>query len=475
LNQLRGMSVTTVALLIVVAVFGFANVTDNLAAIGLSAIPSWIAVGLVYFLPLSLILAEFSSAVPEKRGGIYSYMELGLGPAWAFVGTWAYFVANLVYLQMVCSRLVINLSLASTGSDVFEGLTWLVPLLGVASCLGLTYLSTRGVRIFSRFVGFAGRAVLVSIFGLILISVGAVLVGLHESATPYRARDLAPSLDLDYFSTFAWLLFAVAGAEAAGPYVNDTQNPQRDFPRAIVVATLLVGTLYVLGSIAVSFLLPVESLNKATAVFDAWHALAALLGLPAELVARGFMTLLVVVSILGYVIWMESPIRAMFADVPSGTFPAFLTRRDEHGTHHQALWTQALVVCVLILVPLFSILTGLAGSDSFISLLNDLSSLALVVPYLFISVAYVRARRAGMDAPFKMTRSTPLAVAIGVLTFAVSALGYLGAGLYALQAETIDWIYVATIYLGPGLLIVLGLGLRRASLARARATQLPSR
>lgn len=95
------------------------------------------------------------------------------------------------------------------------------------------------------------------------------------------------------------------------------------------------------------------------------------------------------------------------------------------------------------------------------------------MPYLFISVAYVRARRAGMQAPFQMVRSTRVAVAIGVLTFAVSALGYLGAGLYALQAETIDWIYVATVYLGPGILIALGWLLRRFSLGRPRATQRP--
>ena len=127
----RGMSVTTVALLIVVAVFGFANVTDNLAAIGLAAIPSWVVVGLIYFLPLSLILAEFGSALPDRHGGIYSYMELGLGPTWAFVGTWAYFVANLAFLQSVCSRLVIRLSLSITGRDVFEDTTWLLSLIHI--------------------------------------------------------------------------------------------------------------------------------------------------------------------------------------------------------------------------------------------------------------------------------------------------------------------------------------------------------
>jgi amino acid transporter len=465
MDATRRLSVTTIALLVVVAVFGFANVTDNLAAIGLAAIPSWFVVGLIYFLPLSLILAEFSSALPERSGGIYSYMELGLGPTGAFIGTWAYFVANLVYLQMVCSRLVINVSLAATGRDVFEHVTWLVPLLGVGTCLGITWLSTRGVRVFARFASVAGRITLFSYFGLIAVALGAWLLGARQPATTMDTAAMVPPLDLAYFSTFAWLLFAVAGAEVAGPYVNETRAPQRDFPRAIVTATLLVGLLYVLGSVAVAVLVPVGAINKATAVYACWYALGDLLGVSPELMARVFMTLFAVVSVVAYVIWMESPIRAMFADVPAGTFPRFLTRRDEHGTHHQALWTQAGVVCVLILLPLLSIVAGLSGSDDFISLLNDMSSLSLVVPYLFISVAYVRARRAGMDAPFKLARNTRVAVAVGVLTFVVSALGYLGAGLYALDAETIDWVYVGTVYLGPALLIGLGLLLRRASRA----------
>ncbi|MCB9898609.1 MAG: amino acid permease [Planctomycetes bacterium] len=464
----RGMSVTTIATMIVVTVFGFANVTDNLAALGLAAIPSWLVVGLVYFLPLSLILAEFSAALPERRGGIYSYMELGLGPTGAFIGTWAYFVSNLFYLQSVCSRFVISASIAVTGRDVFETRTWMVPWLGVLTVVGLTWLSSRGVRVFARFSSVMGRAIMFAIFALIAVALGAVLFGALEPATPFEAHALVPHLDLAYFSTFAWLLFAVAGAEVAGPYVHDTKNPQRDFPRAVVTATLLVGLLYVLGSVAVAFLLPVGSINKATATYDVWAALGTLLGLSPELLGRAYMTLGLFVSVAAYTVWMESPIRAMFADVPKGTFPEFLTKRDEHGTHHRALWTQAAVVSLLTLVPLLSGSGTDSGSDDFISLLNDLSSLSLVVPYLFISVAYVRARQAGMQSPFQLARSTNVAVTIGVLVFVISALGYLGAGLYAFDAETIDWAYVATVYLGPALLIAFGLLLRRVSLARAR-------
>ena len=92
----RKMSLITVSMLIVVTTFGFANVIDNLAELGLAAIPSWFAVGFLYFLPLALILAEFSSDNTHAQGGIYSFMERGLGPTWAFVRTWSYFVSNLV-------------------------------------------------------------------------------------------------------------------------------------------------------------------------------------------------------------------------------------------------------------------------------------------------------------------------------------------------------------------------------------------
>jgi amino acid transporter len=127
-----------------------------------------------------------------------------------------------------------------------------------------------------------------------------------------------------------------------------------------------------------------------------------------------------------------------------------------------------MVVSVLILIPLVSIFTGTTGSERFISLLNDMASLSLVIPYMFVALAYIQARRRGMDARFKMVRSTPVAIAVGVLVLVVSAFGYLGAGAYALQAQPIDWIYVAVVYGGPIALIFLGLALRAASM-RAHA------
>src|SRR5688572_6370226 len=253
------MSVMTVSMLIVTTTFGPANVADNLVELKLTAILSWVAVALLYFLPLALILAEFASDTTES-GGIYSYMERGLGPTWAFVGAWSYFVANLVFLQSVFSKLPIRISLAVTGTDVFTTATALLPPLGLLLLLGSTYVASRGVKIFSHLADWTGKATLVQAGALIVVPLAVVALNLKPSATTYTAAALVPSLDVKYFATFSWLLFAVSGAEVAAPYVRETRDPRRNFPRAILISTLLIAVMYILSTVASTIVWPLGEL-----------------------------------------------------------------------------------------------------------------------------------------------------------------------------------------------------------------------
>ncbi len=467
------MSVTTVTMLIVATTFGFSNVPDNLVELKLTAIPSWVAVGFLYFLPLALILAEFASDTTE-RGGIYSYMERGLGSTWAFVGAWSYFVANLVYLQTQFSKLPIRMSLAAVGTDVFANAAYLLPPLGVIVCIALTLLASRSVRVFSRLAEWTAKISLLQMAALIGVPLVVVALRLKPSATPYTAAALVPRLDTQYFATFSWLLLAVSGAEVAAPYVNETRDPRRNFPRAILISTLLVGLVYVLATVAATLVWPLDRLTKATGIYDVWVGWGQMIGLPGSIVGRASTLFLVVSSVAAYIIWLESPLRVMFAEAPVGTFPSRLTSSDASGTHQFALWTQAVVVSALVLVPLLSIVAGLKGSEAFISLVNDLSSLSLVIPFAFIALAYIRVRRQGMRAPFQMTRSTPLAIAISALVLVVSAAAYFGAGLHAVMADPINRTYVAIVYGGPLLLIGLGVGLRALSMKALRAASAPA-
>jgi len=185
-------------------------------------------------------------------------------------------------------------------------------------------------------------------------------------------------------------------------------------------------------------------------------------GLNGRIVVRFYSAVLLIASIAAYVVWLESPIRAMFAAVPEGTFPEFLTRTDKQGNFLNALWTQAGIVVVLIAIPLI----GLDSIDSFFRLLTDLSSLSLVIPYIVLAAGYFVFRLKKISAPFTMLRSGYLAATVALITVLVGMAGFFGAGIeYYIDAETRTEAIKAIlmVYGGPFILIGVGFGLTRIS------------
>lgn len=118
-EKTKKLSLWTVVLLTVVPTFGFGNITNNVVALGPASVPSWFIVAVLFFLPLSLFIAELASVKDAGSAGIYTWIKMGLGEKWAFVGTWSYFVSTLFYLQMVFARVPVMVSWTVFGENRF--------------------------------------------------------------------------------------------------------------------------------------------------------------------------------------------------------------------------------------------------------------------------------------------------------------------------------------------------------------------
>ena len=59
-EKTKKLSMWTVVLLTVVPTFGFGNITNNVVALGPASVPSWLIVAPLFFLPLSLFIAELA-------------------------------------------------------------------------------------------------------------------------------------------------------------------------------------------------------------------------------------------------------------------------------------------------------------------------------------------------------------------------------------------------------------------------------
>ena len=457
----KGLSLWTLVMLIFVPTFGFNNITSNGVALGPAAVPSWLLVCIFYFLPLTAIIAELASVNENKSGGIYSWIATSLGHRWAFFGTWSYFISNLFYLQFVFARIPVMASWALFGENRFtDANVSLLPYYSILLCLILTWIASRGVRTFSKLSNLGGKLTFAVTGGFIIFAFLAYLKG-TPSATEFSVESMTPDFSTSYFATFSWLLLAVAGAEVGGTYIHEVEKPLKNFPRGVIMATMLVGVAYILGSFAVGLVASPEVLAEAglkDAIFVVHKLLAESLGINGILVVRLFALILMVTSVAAYVVWIESPLRAMFSEVPAGTFPEILTRKDADGGLSHALWVQAGVVIILIAIPLI----GLESIDAFFRLVTDLTALSLVIPYIILTVAYLVFRKNNNPGPFTMMRSNKLAHSVALGTILVSIAGFFGAGIdYYVDAET-GWEAAKAIlmtYGGPIFLIALGYGL----------------
>lgn len=458
-NSEKKIGLWTLVMVVFVAAYGFSNVTSNLVYIGLAAIPSWILVAILYFIPLTIMIVELAAANKDKGAGIYSWIECSLGTKWAFIGTWSYYITSIFFLQMVFGKLPVVVSWALFGEDRFTDETaYLLPLLGLGCLIALTFIAILGVQKFSKISDIGGQLTLIATVLFILFAIVGYVGNITPSASEFTAANLTPGFDIAYFSTFSWLLLAVCGSEVAGTYITQVDNPKKTYTTSVMIATGLLLGSYILGSVAVCLIMSPEQIseyNIADSQFIVFKVLGDSFGISGKIVVQIYAFINVIASVACYVVWMESPIRAMFSDVPSGIFPKALTKSRPDGTLVNALWMQCGVLFFLMITPII----GLSSLENFFVLITNLCALSTIVPYAILVVAYLAFRMKNEELDFKIIKSKQHAKIISIVVLTLSIAGFFGAGAedVAGAASTSEaLITLGMDYGGPILLLFIG-------------------
>ena len=244
----------------------------------------------------------------------------------------------------------------------------------------------------------------------------------------------------------------------AGTYIKDVENPRKVFPKAVILATMFIAGSYVLGSYAICLVASPELIADAgvkDAAYVVYKILAENWGLNGKILIQIYAAILSISSTAAHVVWLESTIRAMFSEVPDGTFPRLLTKKREDGTLVNALSVQCGVLLVLIIVPL----AGLNSIDEFFNLLISLSALSLAIPYIVLAAAYLVFRLKGNVPPFIMLKSKSTVVTASIVVFILGVLAFFGAGWGEISgAHSFSEAIVPIIlnYGGPVIFVVFG-------------------
>ena len=215
----------------------------------------WAAAGALTLVG-SLVTAELASAWP-RSGGVYVFLRDAYSPAVGFLWGWAMFWT--MHSGIVAAIAVVFARYVGTWVPLGDAGTRLVAIAGIA---GLTAVNYVGVR-----QGSAVQAALTLVKVLAVVLIVAVGFAVAAPAPAAAAASPAPAVSAQAFvSALVAGLFAYGGWHMVSYAAEETVDPVRTIPRALVIGTLTVTALYVAINAAYLRVLPIERLGASQRV-----------------------------------------------------------------------------------------------------------------------------------------------------------------------------------------------------------------
>ena len=381
----RSLGVREIVFINIAAVLGV-RWLSTAAQMGPSSLVLWVFAVLVFFVPCSLTVMELSSRHPGE-GGLYLWSKTALGEGHGFVAGWSYWVNNVFYFP--------SLLLFLAGAFVFVGgERWLhlgdsalyntsLSLVLIWIVIGANIIGTERGTWIASLGAFGGVGAFVT------LAIAGIWVWITDgSATEFTAASLVP--DVSNFATltfFATMTFAFAGLELAPAMAGEIKEPRRTIPRAMLIAGLVIGLVYILGTGLILVAVPAGQVNVITGIPQAFAAIGERIALPWLGVLGGL--LIVISSIGGLGAWVTGVARIPFVIGIDRYLPAALGKvHPKYGTPHVALITQGVVVTLIILA-----ISAEATIEEAYVVLLDLSIILYFIPFLYMFAALPVLRR----------------------------------------------------------------------------------
>ncbi len=376
----KKISLASLVILMIAAIDNMRNLPAA-ALFGSSLIFFFTISAILFLIPTALMAAELSAAFPDK-GGVYQWVQRAFGKRLGMAAIWLQWINTMVWYPTMLSFIAGTFAYL-IDPELAQNKTYLVSVILTVFWV-LTLVNLRGIHV-STLVNNICCTI-----GTIIPLVSLILLGIfwYFSGQPLQI-ELTPSAMVPSFGeSSSWvsliaIMASFLGMELSGVHVNDVNNPQRNFPRAVLLATLFIFVSMVLGSLAIAFVLPEKQINLVAGVMQLFSSFFKVFGLDW---LTPLFTLLIVVGSVGTMInWLISPAKGLLHAAEFGFLPAFFSKKNKHGVAANVLLAQAVLVSLFCLVFLLE-----PSVNAFYWFLTALSTELYMLMYILMFAAGIK-------------------------------------------------------------------------------------
>jgi amino acid transporter len=348
----------------------------------------------LWSLPTAFMIGELSSAVPAE-GGYYAWVRRAMGNFWGFQEAWLSLVASIFDMAIYPTLFVAYLTRLIPWFGVgHRGV--MVGLAVVSVCAVMNIAGIRVVAISSLWLFFLLSAPFAIIVLLAPAKIGA-LAGAAASTPTTSTVGLVGGLLICMWNYMGW--------DNASTIAAEVRKPQRTYPKAMILAVVVVAVTYVLPFAAMWITgAPASSFETGS-----WADLAGLMGGPwlrVALVLGGMMSAFGMFNAL-----VMSYSRLPLAMAQDGMLPAVFGKLNSK--------TRAPWVAIVVLASGWAMCLGL-GFERLVTIDIMLYGLSLMLE--FAALIFLRIKEPGLRRPFRVPGGMVGAVLVGV--FPLLLLGF---------------------------------------------------
>lgn len=383
----------TLAMIAVSAIISLRNLPLT-ANYGLGSIFFYVVAGITFLIPTSLVAAELATTWP-KTGGLYAWVSEAFGPKYGFLATWLEWIMNTVWNPTVLAFIAATLAYVINPA-LLENRFFMVTVMLVVFW-GATFVNFFGMKA-SGLISSIGVIVGTIIPGAIIIALGIfwVIKG-NPSQISFAPSNLIPDLHLTNLVFFSGVILGLAGIEVAAFHASEAKNPQHDYPKAIFFATIIILTIFILGTLAIAIVVPHAKISLVAGLMQAVDAFLDPFHMKWATEVIGALIIAGALAMMST--WLVGPSQGLLAAAQHGDLPPALRKTNKNDMPVVILIVQAFIGTALSLMFLF-----MPNISSSYWILTALTAQLTTLIYLlmFSAAIYLRFSQPNIVRPYKI-------------------------------------------------------------------------
>ena len=393
------MGVFTLAMINVSAIVSLRGLPAE-STYGLSSAFYYIFAAIFFLIPVSLVAAELTTGWPQK-GGVFRWVGEAFGPRWGFLAIWLQWIESTIWFPTVLTFAAVSLAFIGPNQSWDAALAAnaeYVLLIVLLVYWGATLLNMRGMGLSGSITKWGALLGTVIPAGVLIVLGMAYWAMGNPIDISMNPASFFP--DLSNFNNLvlaASIFLFYAGMEMSAVHVNDVQNPRRDFPLAIGMASVITVCIFVFGTLAIGFIIPKGQINLVQSLLVAYDKLFDWMGMPW---LGSVLAICLAFGVLAQVVaWVGGPSKGLLQVGCAGYLPRFMQRTNKAGVQVGILLIQGAVVTLLSVF--FVLLPSVQSAYQMISQLTIILYL-LMYMLMFAAAIYLRYSEPSVPRSFRI-------------------------------------------------------------------------